>query len=148
MSNLPRVRSYQYAIYTLKLGRVYEITRYNKTNKVMFVKTTQKGFNFLNLDNATVLLQNHMYQTDRTKTIGRKQRLFEINVPDHVSSIRELTLKELKSIKFLEGISFYAPNKTILEEQARRKAEDEEEERLRILEEETISNPLDGMEIT
>lgn len=134
--------------YTLKLGKVYEVTTMgDKRSTVLFIKTSAKGFNFLHLKSAKCVHKSPLYQTNSAnKTIGRLQREFDIAIPDHVIEIKQLSQEEIKKIRFLDGISFYAPDKTIKDHKL------EEEKRMRIeeewaIEENTIHDPISALEI-
>jgi len=135
-------------IFSLKLGKTYQITdQWKKKNTCLFIKTTAKGFNLLNLRNARCLSQKTFYQENsKNKKIGRNQITFDINLPDYVEKIEELNQQEIKAVRFFNGISFYAPNKTIKQE-AKEELEREIEEEKRAIEENTFNNAIDGMEI-
>jgi len=132
----------------IALGRVYKLTDvYGKTNDALFIKTSAKGFNFLNLKNAKCIFKSALYQTNSVKkTIGRLQRDFEMIIPDHIAKIEQLTQEEIKAIKFLNGISFYAPDKTQKEYKAEEKIRQKNAEE-QAIEDHRIINNLSGMEI-
>ena len=93
MKNIPlKVASRGRIIARLQLGSVYQIQDgYGTTRYGKLIKSTEKGFNFLDTLTSRCFFNKAVYQVNsKNKCIGRTQTCFEIVLPDHVRVINLL----------------------------------------------------------
>lgn len=80
---------------TLKLGQTYIFAdKYGKQKGFIFIRTGQKGFNFLGSNNKCIL-KKPIYQPNSSKrTIKRGQQVFDMAIPSWVLSLMEVEPSE------------------------------------------------------
>ena len=142
-------------VFHLKLGKVYRLTtQFKNSDTCVFIQTSKKGFNFINLRNAKCRFTKALYQEySAKKIIGRRQVVFDIQIPDQISTIEELNQKEIKKLRCFGGLYLYTPQKTMRQHKIDEKHRVENEEKLRLekekrsIEENTFDNPISRMEL-
>ena len=108
-------RSFHNKVFSLKLGEIYQLKNCMGRKFVgKFIKVSCKGFNMLNVLTSRCIFERTIYQKDSaTKKIGRRQAVFEINIPKCVTKIEMLSKKEIVDIALHPDCPEYYPIKEI-----------------------------------
>jgi hypothetical protein len=66
-------------IVKLEINKIYSVGYKNNLINCKFVKSTPKGFNFLNINTNNFIFKRHFYPYNKNKDISEDYKIFLIN---------------------------------------------------------------------